>query len=439
MRNYVPEDDFAGSISFQMEGNQFENLEISIAIDRIMESKEDTTWKIGVGGSIFAAPLTHDGIVYFGACDKNFYAVDADNGKEIWKFSTEGAILSTACIYEGTIYFGSFDGNFYAVSPDGELVWKFSAGDKIYSDPCIWKGMVYFGSHNGNVYALDKKTGRMIWRFGTSDPVSSSPAIDDGVLYIGSNDGNLYAIDADSGELVWRFAAEGGVRYKPLIMEGKIIFGSLDGNMRAVDRQGRLVWKFPTSDGIATYPLLFGNLIFFGSRNKNWYAVDSDGRMVMRFRCKGYPNEVVVLDDVIYMGCCESGLYAIDRRTGKELWTFPTNGFVLRIREYRGNIYFGSWDCNLYSISPGGSLRWKFHTSMSYQSPLKPEEESPTKTFEIVWKPEAHAEKEAKYRDGVSGEYDTDLKSDYTSSLGKDYIGLERGGHAGRKKKQHYL
>jgi len=46
--------------------------------------KFERLWKIGQGGSISYTKI-HEGVSYFGAADRNFYAVDIETGKELWR------------------------------------------------------------------------------------------------------------------------------------------------------------------------------------------------------------------------------------------------------------------------------------------------------------------------------------------------------------------
>ncbi len=56
-------------------------------------NKYSIVWKPnGPGGSIDSDPIVHEGIVYIGAGDWYFYAVNAENGKEIWRFRTSGYV-----------------------------------------------------------------------------------------------------------------------------------------------------------------------------------------------------------------------------------------------------------------------------------------------------------------------------------------------------------
>lgn len=136
--------------------------------------------------------------------------------------------------------------------------------------PVSANGLVYFGSSaDDTVRALNADTGKIEWYFTTGGPVRFAPHIADGKCYVASDDGFLYCLDAGTGKLVWRFRA------------------ALD------DRQ------------------LIGN-----------------GRMISRWPCR---SGVLVVDGVAYVtaGMWPSEgvfVYALDAKTGKQLWCNDTSG-----------------------------------------------------------------------------------------------------------------
>ncbi len=91
--------------------NEFEQVQNIGTIQEYRAEREKTFWeRVGVGGSITSVPLIVNGTVFFGACDKNFYAVGLD-GKEQWRFATQGTIQSWAIHVGERVCFGSGDQN----------------------------------------------------------------------------------------------------------------------------------------------------------------------------------------------------------------------------------------------------------------------------------------------------------------------------------------
>ena len=70
--------------------------------------------------------------------------------------------------------------------------------------------------------------------------------------------------------------------------------------------------------------------------------------------------------DVAYFGCMDHNVYALDVRSQKVLWKLKTGLPIPSINMpaiENGHIYIGSRDYNMYKISLGGDIRWKFRTS----------------------------------------------------------------------------
>ena len=60
--------------------------------------------------------MGRNGLIYIGAKDHTFYAVDSAKGKLAWKYRTHGAISSSAAIDDNSVvYFGSEDNFIYAL------------------------------------------------------------------------------------------------------------------------------------------------------------------------------------------------------------------------------------------------------------------------------------------------------------------------------------
>jgi len=69
-------------------------------------------------------------------------------------------------------------------------------------------GKVYFGSvGDGKVYCLSAADGKVVWTFPTGGPVRLAPAVHDGKVYFGSDDGYVYCISAADAKVVWQFRA----------------------------------------------------------------------------------------------------------------------------------------------------------------------------------------------------------------------------------------
>jgi hypothetical protein len=111
-----------------------------------------------------------------------------------------------------------------------------------------------------------------------------------------------------------------------------------------------------------------------------------------------------VYNGILYFGSEEGNIYALNAKTGEEVWRFKTNGptWAGAVLE-NGVVYFGSWDCHLYAVdAKTGEEVWRFTTSTTVPATEDVEEECP---IELVIKPtKSELEKEKdKYHISILG------------------------------------
>lgn len=371
------------------EGFGFDEFSIEMEDFELRRTRKfDRIWEISEGGSMCCTPLIHDGILYFGCCNFNIYAIDVRTGELIWKFKTFGIVFESSPVYwEGMIFAGSYDHNMYALdAKSGELRWKFESRDKINSMPFIYCGKIYFASKDQNVYCLDARGGSLIWKYQTQDEIASSPIVHKEKVYIGSFDKNFYCLDAARGTLIWKFATQGEVYHpnRPLIHNGIVYFTSFDNNLYAVTAdEGNLVWKLKTAEfGNAYAPILYDEKLYLVTRDGNLLAITLDGKIDWKFSRMHVPSIPAFKDKRIYVGFEDYNLYCLDMN-GKLIWKFATQGSIWLTAVFWENmVIFPSWDCNIYAINAENvSVVWKFRTDGS-PSYLPPANDS----FEVVIK-----------------------------------------------------
>ena len=78
---------------------------------------------------------------------------------------------------------------------------------------------------------------------------------------------------------------------------------------------------------------------------------------------RGSPCNPIEHKGTVYFGECSAYFRAIDKRTGKELWSLKT-GHAIESSAFvdNGCLYFGSLDKFVYCVSLGGKILWRFMT-----------------------------------------------------------------------------
>lgn len=102
--------------------------------------------------------LSADGsAAYFGANDRNVYAVNTADGSLRWRVDIGATILAAtpAIDAEGTLYIGAYDYRIYAISSAGTIKRSWDTGQVVRSSPTIVGKRLYIGSGDAKLYALD--------------------------------------------------------------------------------------------------------------------------------------------------------------------------------------------------------------------------------------------------------------------------------------------
>jgi eukaryotic-like serine/threonine-protein kinase len=224
-------------------------------------------------------------------------------------------------------------------SPIAQPRWTFKTGGAIWSSPATAPGAVYFGSNDAKIYALDAKTGKLQWSFVTGGAVVSRPTVDGDGLYALSDDGFLYKIERRAGKLVWKFDTHGGSVKRELPGSGTDAY-----------------------DVFASGATVANGIIYIGSADKRLYAVEAkSGRELWHFDTQGLVRSTpAVAGGRVFFGSRDHYVYALEARTGAPVWKHDTLREVTSSPLVAGNLlYVGSRSSDFLALDPAtGKIRW---------------------------------------------------------------------------------
>lgn len=262
----------------------------------------------------------------------------------------------------GTIYVGSRDGNIYAVADNGTISWSFETGANITSTPAIADdGTIYVGSMDGYLYALSPE-GEERWRKEIG-PTHSSPVIgDDGTIYIGSLELGFFALESDGSER-WSFESESSIASSPALYQDTVYFGCDAGRLYALNTDnGEESWNVSTESMVRSSPAVVDGIVYIGSDDGNLYAVEG-GEIKWEYETGAPVRSSPAVDDDgnIYFGSWSFNVYSLNEE-GEERWIFTTEGRVdsSPVVTGDGSVIIGSDDERLYFIGPDGKERWSY-------------------------------------------------------------------------------
>jgi outer membrane protein assembly factor BamB len=242
-------------------------------------------------------------------------ALDADTGQFRWQYGHADFAFNKAPAYhDGRLYVWRFRWGRSAVvalnAADGQELWTKVLKAKGVHDGrdglAVSDGRVYCpdGGDEPAVVALDAKTGNQLWRrpLGTEDgPCVVTPCAAGGLVFAGtranfniSKEGSTVALDAASGEIRWR--VKNIFPYRPAASDGQIVAISMscsaDLQNYALDaKTGATLWVAPP----------------------------------FRLYHNGYKGPAI-LADLVLLKPYGNIIFALDRKTGKELWQFDGRG-----------------------------------------------------------------------------------------------------------------
>lgn len=227
-----------------------------------------------------AQPLLADGVVYIGAGDGSFHAVDATSGRRHWRFETRGKIRVGAALDGARVIVGSDDHFVYALDrATGKEVWRFDVGAEVDAAPMVHDGRVFVGNRGEGLRALTASSGKELWKqFFWGSWVESTPVVRDGLLYIGSSDlRRVSCVDPKDGRVLWRTDVHGWTWGTPLLTADRIYVGAAGGtpyfikhvaSFTTLDRStGAIISRWPLPDagghewGIAGSPVHSGDTV----------------------------------------------------------------------------------------------------------------------------------------------------------------------------------
>ena len=262
---------------------------------------------------------------------------DAENGKLLWEHHHN--VYNTAVPHKrvawssmagdpetGNVYVIGGGGLFYCFSENGKVLWhrkmidefnvRTGYGGRTVS-PIVDEDLVIiafvsssWGSHAPpfmRYYAFDKRTGEVRWvsapggRF-TNPNVYSTPVVaninGERLLISGNADGVVYAMKVRTGEKVWQYKFSKRGLHSSVIVDGNIVFAAHGEENFDTLVMGRVVAIDATGKGDIT------------KTHEIWRI---DGMEV------GFTS-LLLNDGRLYFVDNSANLFAVDAKTGKEIW-----------------------------------------------------------------------------------------------------------------------
>jgi outer membrane protein assembly factor BamB len=264
-----------------------------------------------------------------------------------------------------------------------EIRWKFKAKDGIEGAAAIVNGIVYIGSLDEHLYALDLATGQVKWTYQTDPangtkvgPIRASPSVRDGLVYVGDADGmfhcveagdtvlfgssdeNLYCLSKD-GKEQWKFKVPGGpVMGTPAIVGDRTFAAGCDSTLHVLDttKGTEVAGTVDLGGQVGATVAVIGDQVYLGTMSGEVLAINwKKGEILWRFEAprakQPFYASAAATENLILIGSRDKRVYALERKSGKEVWSFATKKKVDSSPVIAGQrVFVGSSDGNLYML-----------------------------------------------------------------------------------------
>jgi eukaryotic-like serine/threonine-protein kinase len=132
------------------------------------------------------------------------------------------------------------------------------------------------------------------------------------------------------------------------------------------------LWSFKCEDEIRGTPTLNQGILYVGCYDNNLYALNAaDGKFQWKYATDGgIVSRPLVYDNNVFFCSTDQRLHVINSRTGNVVWTYFSEGRIYSSpRMAEGHIFFGSEDQDLHAVNiASGRATWKFSTDAPIHS-----------------------------------------------------------------------
>ncbi|MDT0343169.1 serine/threonine-protein kinase [Streptomyces litchfieldiae] len=251
--------------------------------------------------------------------------------------------------------------------------WRFRMNNDLWGSPTVRDGLLYVTSFE--VHALDVASGRR--QFKTRE-VAWSMAVTGGRV-LASDGPSLYALDSTDGSDRWRVPTDTWI-YALRAERGTVITATRGGGVQAWESgTGERLWElsgaqadFETHDAA---PVVHGGVVYAWGEGQLYALEARTGSEMWRYPVGdtsvtgGVPVRVTPTDDGAVYVCAGSRVLALDAASGAERWRFDAPAAILCPATYQSpstrsaGVYFTDYLGTVYALDVAtGDDRWRIAT-----------------------------------------------------------------------------
>jgi outer membrane protein assembly factor BamB len=175
-------------------------------------------WNYKTGDVVHTRPAINNDKLFIGSFDGTLYALNTITGNLYWKFKTighrffpKGEAMGNPVIGKNLVYFGARDYNFYAVDINGGYCHWMKQFPKGWALPAaINDSLVLLGTSDDRLlFAYDRSTGNEIWRLNAGFNIFGEIANVKKTGCFGTLAGKVIGFDLKTGTILWELKLDG--------------------------------------------------------------------------------------------------------------------------------------------------------------------------------------------------------------------------------------
>jgi RNA polymerase sigma factor (sigma-70 family) len=276
----------------------------------------------------------------------------------LWKFTTKDSIEGTAAIVGGVVYVGCLDDHLYALDlKTGQQKWKLKVGP-IKAPLSVKDGLIYVGDLDGGFHCIDAATAKEKWQFKTEGEISSGANFSGDTVLFGSGDEHLYCLSLKDGKERWKFRVPGGpVMGTPAVVADRTFAAGCDSTLHVLDlKNGKELASVDLGGQVGASVAAVGERLYVGTMSNQVLAIDwKKAETTWKYEPEKRPQpffaSAAVTENLVITGSRDKRVHALERKSGKVAWTYPTEGRVDSSPVVVGSrVFVGSLDSKLYVL-----------------------------------------------------------------------------------------
>jgi outer membrane protein assembly factor BamB len=228
--------------------------------------------------------------------------------------------------------------------------------------------------------------------FDSNDP--HDPLVVKGKVVVGTDKGELRAYRCKDGKSAWTYLDGARIFYRPCSDGERVYFTSANGLTAVTTEGGTKVWSFGLAccDG-PTLVLGKRGMVFVGGHDGNLYAIDAKtgkqvwmsdfltdappdrpkfpGQRARLANTKARPSDLASDGETLFLSVFDQcRVVAVNATSGKQLWSFQTGGWVFGSAVTTDSrVFFGSQDKAFYCLDKRtGRQVWRRETKGRVES-----------------------------------------------------------------------